>query len=308
VDGDEKRSGAIAVCDSDTGDEAVTSGDVAPARVDGEPAERESAEDAPAGDASIETESSGQGDPAGADTVSEAPDEPVSDEPVSDEAASDEAASDEAASDEPVPDEAASDEPVPDEGELASDEAASDESEAGEPSASDDAEPDEHVSAEAGAPAVEEAVPGEPESAESTEVGTAEAGTVEVGADQTEPPAGRLRRLRPYLRRGAAALVAAGFVAVGVGAFAWAVPSPEAANQRFVEAAQSQGHVVAAGRQETLVISAARKICERRVTHETDQERRATALSSDEIAAVSTAFGTETRDFTTLALETFCSS
>jgi hypothetical protein len=122
------------------------------------------------------------------------------------------------------------------------------------------------------------------------------------------PPVGRPRRLRPSLRRGAVALVAAGFVAVGVGAFAWVVPSPEAANQRFVEAAQSQGHVVAAGRQESLVISAARKICERRVTHDTDQERRATALSSDEIAAVGTAFGADTRDFTTLALETFCSS
>ena len=182
----------------------------------------------------------------------------------------------------------------------ASDEAASDEPEAGEPSASDDAEPDEHASAEADAPAVEEDVPGEPESAE--------AGAGEAGADKTVPPVGRPRRLRPSLRRGAVALVAAGFVAVGVGAFAWVVPSPEAANQRFVEAAQSQGHVVAAGRQESLVISAARKICERRVTHDTDQERRATALSSDEIAAVGTAFGADTRDFTTLALETFCSS
>ena len=93
-----------------------------------------------------------------------------------------------------------------------------------------------------------------------------------------------------------------------MGAFAWATPSPEGANQRFVEAAQSQGHVVAPGEQETLVISAARKICDRRITHDTDQERRATALNSDEIAAVGTAFGADTRDFTTLALKTFCSS
>ena len=284
MDGDEKRSGGIAVCDGGTGDEAVTSGDVAPAPVDGEPAERESAEDAPAGDAAVETEDSGPGPGDVVSTeVSEASDETVSDDVVSDAAASDEAASDEP--------------------------------EAGEPRVSDDAEPDEHASAEAGAPAVEEDVPGEPESAEADadeadadEADADEAGAVEAGTEMPASPAGRLRRLRPYLRRGAVALAAAGFVAVGVGAFAWAVPSPEAANQRFVEAAQSQGHVVAAGRQESLVISAARKICERRVTHETDQERRATALSSDEIAAVSTAFGADTRDFTTLALETFCSS
>ena len=161
----------------------------------------------------------------------------------------------------------------------------------GSPSgASDDTEPDGQGPDEQG-----------PDEQEPGEQVSTEAGTDEMG-----PSADRPRR--PYLRRGAVALAAAGFVAVGVGAFAWAVPSPEAANQRFVEAAQSQGHVVAAGRQESLVISAARKICERRVTHETDQERRATALSSDEIAAVSTAFGADTRDFTTLALETFCSS
>ena len=56
------------------------------------------------------------------------------------------------------------------------------------------------------------------------------------------------------------------------------------------------------------MISAARKICDRRAAHDTDQERRATALSSDEISAVGTAFGADTRDFTTLALKTFCSS
>jgi len=245
VDGDEKRSGGIAVCDGGTGDEAVTSGDVAPAPVDGELAEHESAADTTAVDASVATEDSGPGDA-----------------PVSDEAAADETVSDEAAADETVSDETVSDEPETSEPAAAGD--------------SDDAEPDEQA--------------------------PAEAGTVEA-----LPPTGR-PRLRPYLRRGAVALVAAGFVAVGVGAFAWTTPSPEGANQRFVEAAQSQGHVVAPGEQETLVISAARKICDRRITHDTDQERRATALNSDEIAAVGTAFGADTRDFTTLALETFCSS
>ena len=55
------------------------------------------------------------------------------------------------------------------------------------------------------------------------------------------------------------------------------------------------------------MVSAARKICVRRDTHDTDQERRATTLTTDEIAAVGAAFGTETRDFTTLALDTYCS-
>ena len=79
MDGDEKRSGGIAVCDGGTGDEAVTSGDVAPAPVDGEPAERESAEDVP-----VETESSG--DAATADEVFEALDEASEEAGSSDEA------------------------------------------------------------------------------------------------------------------------------------------------------------------------------------------------------------------------------
>jgi hypothetical protein len=248
--------------------------------VEREPADRESAEDATTVDASVETEGSGPGDQADADEVSEAPDTASEEAGSSDEPVSDEPVSDEAAADEPVSDEAAADEP---EAREPADASASDDTEP------DDTEPDEQAPVEAGAAAAED-VPGEP--------GPAEAAS----------PAGRARRLRPYLRRGAVALVAAGFVALGVGAFAWVAPSPEGANQRFVEAAQSQGHVVAPGAQETLVISAARKICDRRATHDTDQERRATALNSDEIAAVGTAFGADTRDFTTLALETFCSS
>jgi hypothetical protein len=236
------------MCDGGTGDEAVTSGDVAPAPVDDEPAERENAEDATPVDASVEAEGSGPGDSAGSDEVSEAPDGAPEEAGTSDEPASDE----------------------------------------------DDVEPGEQAAVEADA-SVAEDIPGEPESAEA---GNAEAGLA----------AGPTRRLRPYLKRGAVALVAAGFVAFGVGAFAWVTPSPESANQRFVEAAQSEGHVVAPGEQETLVISAARKICDRRITHDTDRERRATALNSDEIAAVGTAFGADTRDFTTLALKTFCSS
>jgi hypothetical protein len=132
--------------------------------------------------------------------------------------------------------------------------------------------------------------------------------TSDVAASEATPTASDARPRRPFLRRGLLALAAAGFVALGVGAFAWVAPSPAAADQRFVETARSQGHDVAAGGQQSLVVSAARKICDRRIIHDTDRERRATALTIDEISAVGAAFGTDTRDFTTLALETYCSS
>ena len=115
------------------------------------------------------------------------------------------------------------------------------------------------------------------------------------------------RRLGPYLRRGVVALVAVGVVALAVSAFAWVVPSLDGANRRFIEEAQSHGHAIAPGEQEMLVLSAARKICDRKVTHDTIRERRSTALTSAELAAVGAVFGPRTRDFTALALDTYCS-
>ena len=115
------------------------------------------------------------------------------------------------------------------------------------------------------------------------------------------------RRLGPYLRRGVVALVAVGVVALAVSAFAWVVPSLDGANRRFIEEAQSHGHAIAPGEQEMLVLSAARKICDRKVTHDTIRERRSTALTSAELAAVGAVFGARTRDFTALALDTYCS-
>ena len=115
------------------------------------------------------------------------------------------------------------------------------------------------------------------------------------------------RRLGPYLRRGVIALVAVGVVALAVSAFAWVVPSLDGANRRFIEEAQSHGHAIAPGEQEMLVLSAARKVCDRKVTHETIRERRSTALTSAELAAVGAVFGPRTRDFTALALDTYCS-
>ena len=246
------------------------------------------------------TEDSGPGDAASADEVPEAPDGAADEAGTSDEPVPDAAESDEPMSDEPAPGEPVLVESEPDALSPTSlDRRRGDRRRGDRRRAAGRAggckRPGRHGAGRAGTRrgrcADREDVSNEPE----------------AGTAPALPPAAR-PRLRPYLRRGAVALVAAGFVALGVGAFAWAAPSPEGANQRFVEAAQSQGHVVAPGEQETLVISAARKICDRRITHDTDQERRATALNSDEIAAVGTAFGADTRDFTTLALKTFCSS
>jgi hypothetical protein len=111
-----------------------------------------------------------------------------------------------------------------------------------------------------------------------------------------------------YVRRGVATLVGVGFVALAVTAFSWFAPSPETANRRFVAAAQSEGHLVTSDEQQSLLVTAARKICDRRYAgHISDEDRRATALTSAEIGAVGAAFGADTRDFTSLALKTYCS-
>ena len=111
-----------------------------------------------------------------------------------------------------------------------------------------------------------------------------------------------------YVRRGVAALVGVGFVALAVTAFSWIAPSPEAANRRFVDAAQSEGYLVTSNEQQSLLVTAARKICDRRYAgHISNEDRRATALTSAEIGAVGAAFGADTRDFTSLALKTYCS-
>jgi hypothetical protein len=136
------------------------------------------------------------------------------------------------------------------------------------------------------------------------DVVTSDALTIDaMTIDATEP-----RRLGPHLRRGVVALVAVGVVALVVSALAWVVPSLDGANRRFIEEVQSHGHAIAPGEQEMLVLSAARKICDRKVAHDTVRERRSTALTSAELAAVGAVFGPRTGDFTALALDTYCSS
>ncbi len=127
-------------------------------------------------------------------------------------------------------------------------------------------------------------------------------------SDRAEPavvPAARPRRA--CVRRGLVASAVALVVALAVSAFATAAPTPASADQRFVDAARSQGYV-ATGDQQALVVSAARKICERRESHSTAAQRRATALSSAELDAVQQVFADDVRGFTTLALDTYCPS
>jgi len=243
---------------------------------DGSPGDDAESEAVASGDVAPISADGEPTEPAGTEDVTavDAPAEPAGD---------DDSAPDGSAPDDVVPDDSAPDDVVPELDDLAP----------------DDSAPDLSVPDAANS----DGVPDEPETVEPEEV--AAAAVVDAATDAPAPV--RTRRLRPYLRRGVVALVAAGFVALGVGAFTWISPSPEVADQRFVTAAQSQGHLVGP-EQQPLVVSAARKICDRRVLNETDRERRATALTSDEIAAVGTAFGADTRDFTTLALKTYCSS
>jgi hypothetical protein len=168
----------------------------------------------------------------------------------------------------------------------------------------DDADTDDAVAddatADVDAPVADDAEPADAAPAE------AEAGSDEPAV---APPAAvptRRRKVRRSLIAAGAALA----VALSVGAFALAGPTTGTSanvDQRFVDAAQTQGHVIAAD-QQPLVLSAARKICDRRENHATVPERRATALSAEELAAIQQSFATDIRGFTSLALDTYCPS
>ena len=127
--------------------------------------------------------------------------------------------------------------------------------------------------------------------------------------DVADVPAAAARTpRRTHVRRGLVAAGVALVVAMSVSAFAMRTPASVSADQTFVDAARTQGHVIAPGDQQTLIISAARKVCDRRESHGTAAERKATALSSAELVAIDQAFDTDVRGFTTLALNTYCAS
>jgi Protein of unknown function (DUF732) len=123
-------------------------------------------------------------------------------------------------------------------------------------------------------------------------------------AESAEPAVRRRSPLRRGLAVGAVAVV----VALAVSAFASAGSAVGDVDQRFVDSTRSQGYTVDPGPQQALVVSAGHKICERKESHSTVAERRATALSTEELGAVADTFAGNTRAFTTLALKTFCGS
>lgn len=269
MDGDEERSSGVAVCDDRPETEAEASGDAAPVDVEDEPSAGP-AEDAPVDDVSEAVT------PA-EDLVDEASDVSVDDAP-------DDADGDDGDVPDPADDVVAADDDAP----------------------VDDA-PD--VLTEDAVSTTGELMP----------VGIAGLGGSANAVFEFDPPEmarvitlprveAAPRSRCSYVRRGVAALVGVGFVALAVTAFSWIAPSPEAANRRFVDAAQSEGYLVTSNEQQSLLVTAARKICDRRYAgHISDEDRRATALTSAEIGAVGAAFGADTRDFTSLALKTYCS-
>jgi hypothetical protein len=152
-----------------------------------------------------------------------------------------------------------------------------------------------------------------PEDAEPTDAEPPHAEIANAEPDRSRPAdpapdAPRAAPRRTYVRRGLAAAGVTLVVALSVSAFAMVGPTTTNVDQNFVDTARSQGHAVVPGDQETLVVSAARKICDRRENHSTVAQRRTTALSPEELGAVQQTFATDVRGFTSLALETYCPS
>ena len=133
----------------------------------------------------------------------------------------------------------------------------------------------------------------------------------EPGPDEPAPAATaatRVVRSRSPLRRGLAVATVAALAALAVSAFTTAGSAGVDVDQHFVDATRAQGYVVDSDAQRTLLVSAARKICERRENHSTVAQRRATALSSEELSTVTDTFAGNARSFTTLALDTYCAA
>ena len=93
---------------------------------------------------------------------------------------------------------------------------------------------------------------------------------------------------------------------LGVSAAGVAAPPRAAVDHHFLAEIRGHGHPVAAGWDEVIVVSAARKICQRRDSR-TYMERRAATLTRDELAAVKRSFGDDSQGFIAVATGTFCS-
>jgi Protein of unknown function (DUF732) len=122
------------------------------------------------------------------------------------------------------------------------------------------------------------------------------------GRHRAKPSRGR------RIARAVAALVVCGGVAVALTAFGpdFLDRSTARADQRFVAAVQAEGRTVDTGADQTLVIQAAHKVCETRDGDVTVAQRRASALTADEIDAVRRTFGDDSTAFMNVAKRTYC--
>ena len=120
------------------------------------------------------------------------------------------------------------------------------------------------------------------------------------GRHRARPPWG------PRLRRAAVVFVASVAAVLGVSAAGVAAPPRASVDQHFLVEVRGHGHPVPEGVDEALVVSAARKLCVRR-DGRTYVERRAGALTSDELAAVKRSFGDDSQGFIALATDAYCS-
>ena len=87
------------------------------------------------------------------------------------------------------------------------------------------------------------------------------------------------------------------------------VGTPAQLDARFVASVRADGHDVPGGpEKESVLVAAARKICDRRGSHPTPERRREVALTQHELDAVTQTFTGDPRRFATLALDTYCPS
>lgn len=84
---------------------------------------------------------------------------------------------------------------------------------------------------------------------------------------------------------------------------AWGVAT---ADERFAGRAQQQGRTLPPGPPDPLVVSAARKVCDRRTRADTSTGLRRSALTPAEVAAVRRAFRDDSAAFLAVALRTYC--
>ena len=85
--------------------------------------------------------------------------------------------------------------------------------------------------------------------------------------------------------------------------------TPAQLDAEFVQSVRADGHDVPQGTaDEATLVTAARKVCDRRTKNRPLHDRQQTALTRHELDAVAEAFSGNARQFASLALATYCPS